>query len=367
MPPRDKLVHVRLRESVLRSKRLPTLRRIVHSTLQWKRSTRPRPLPFHAEIRGNLRPKPAPPEQVAVRNVVRLPMRRRGARGPCELLREHPRVRDIGQCVPLLMRTRKDERLTALAIQRGIYSERLAHVHRVARRVADDGVGAMHRPCEAIGGSCAKQRILLRVVEVQALAVAACFRGREFPPRFARTPQRDPGSASFRSQAPHAAAACLAARRTGSRSSRRSPRRSPLRSTVEATNRRTHESARCRQARQPGCCDRSRSAASGITPRAEMACAQAHTRSSPAPPAETPGCHLRFLCCPQSTLRDLCSCSSRTCHIVLCLSIERENAAGTNGCVGSAQPLSLRAAIQSSNRFTAAAPVNPSLLRAKQI
>src|SRR4029077_5102344 len=142
-----------------------------------------------------------------------------------------------------------------------------------------------------------------------ALAVAACFRGREFPLRFARTPQRDPGSASFPSQAPHAAAACLVARRTGSRSSRRSPRRSPLRSTVEATNRRTHESAQCRQARHPGRRDRTdrQQAESHLGPR--TVCAQARTRSSPAPRAEPPGCHLRFLCCPQSTIRDLCSFS----------------------------------------------------------
>ena len=66
------------------------------------------------------------------------------------------------------MRARKNERLTALSIQRCIHCKGLAHIHRVARRVADDGVRAMHRPREAMGGSFAKQHILLGVVEVQS-------------------------------------------------------------------------------------------------------------------------------------------------------------------------------------------------------
>src|SRR5260370_34589191 len=112
MPPGDKVVHIPLRQFVFRRKRLPTLRGIVHSRLQRKRSTCRRPLPLYTEIRGNLRPKPAPPEQVAARNVVRLTMRRRGGRGPRELLRNDPRVADIGQCAPLLMQARQDEPVT---------------------------------------------------------------------------------------------------------------------------------------------------------------------------------------------------------------------------------------------------------------
>src|SRR4029077_16803146 len=52
IPPRDKLFQIPLRKSVLRSKLLPTLRGIVHSRLQRKRSACRRPLPLHTEIRG---------------------------------------------------------------------------------------------------------------------------------------------------------------------------------------------------------------------------------------------------------------------------------------------------------------------------
>src|SRR5215475_2413404 len=117
MPQRRELVHIRLGESVFCSECFPTSWCIGHSRLEWERPAGWRALRSHTEVRGNLWPKPAPSEEVAIRNVVGLAVRCRSGRRPEKLFGEQSSVRYVCQSIPLFMRTGKDKWLGCVATQ----------------------------------------------------------------------------------------------------------------------------------------------------------------------------------------------------------------------------------------------------------
>ena len=77
--------------------------------------------------------------------------------------------------MPLCRRARKDHRPSGLLAQRCVYSQRHTHVHRVAERVADDGVRPMHAPSEAVALSRRKDLVFLRIVKVLDIQAALLF------------------------------------------------------------------------------------------------------------------------------------------------------------------------------------------------
>ena len=72
------------------------------------------------------------------------------------MAREEAGVGHVGEAVPLRRRAGEEEGPTGLAADGRVGGEGDAHVHRVAERVADDGVGAMNAPGKAARLAAAK-------------------------------------------------------------------------------------------------------------------------------------------------------------------------------------------------------------------
>src|ERR1700761_1534990 len=76
------------------------------------------------------------------------------------------RVRHVYQAIPLHSRSWKLKRLPGLTADGGVHRQRDSHIHRIAHRIADDGVRAMDTPTEALAPGSGKDLILLRIVKV---------------------------------------------------------------------------------------------------------------------------------------------------------------------------------------------------------
>ena len=128
-----------------------------------------------AEVCGELWPHPAPAEDVAVHHIERLVRSGRRGGGPDHLLGENGGVGHVRDAVPLRLATRKDEGATEVLADRGVGRERESHIHQVADGVADHGVGAVHRPREALPLRRGEELVLLRVIEVRHVEPGLVF------------------------------------------------------------------------------------------------------------------------------------------------------------------------------------------------
>ncbi len=115
---------------------------------------------------GEARPHPGPAEDVSVDHVEGLVAGGGGGGGPEEMTREEAGVGHVGERVPLGGGAGEDEGCAGFAAERGVDGEGDAHVHGVAVGVADDGVGAVDGPGEALLGGRGEELVFLRVVEV---------------------------------------------------------------------------------------------------------------------------------------------------------------------------------------------------------
>src|SRR6187402_2545165 len=167
VPPGDELIDVVFGQVMFRGNRLPKFGGLLHAVVE-RSSGLGWALWLDAEVCGDLRPEPAPAEGVSVHDVEGLVVRCRCECGPFEMLREDACVGDVGEGVPLQMRTWEDEGLTRLAAKGGVDRERGAHIHRIATRVSDDRVGAVDVPCGVALRCFLEDDVFLGVVEVQA-------------------------------------------------------------------------------------------------------------------------------------------------------------------------------------------------------
>src|ERR1700744_4146296 len=139
---------------------------------------------FDAEPRGETRPHPVPPKDVAVDYVESLISSGGSGCGPFKMTGKKTSVGHVGEAVPLWGGAREKKWPARFATDGCVDGEGDAHVHGVAESVADDGMRTMNVPGEVVAGCGGKEFVFLSVVEVFYVETRLFFpegRCRQFP------------------------------------------------------------------------------------------------------------------------------------------------------------------------------------------
>ncbi|GEM_PF-3679084 len=150
---------------MVRGNRPPGGLGLQHSTLQGHHLLRVG-RGLNTKIRSEARPQPLPAEYVPVNGVEVLVGCRRAGGCPFQLLGQQASIGHVRHAVPLLRGSWEDKGPAFFPAQGGVHCQRLAHIHGIAQRIADNGMRTMHAPAIAILLGSREKRILLGIVEV---------------------------------------------------------------------------------------------------------------------------------------------------------------------------------------------------------